>query len=162
MASCVIELPIPKGEDRNEDIMKTYLVKMGALLFKDDDDTEPAIISENKFKVDLGEADYDPDSFVDPEIAALFEDKNQYDEDYVEKEISLNGSTEATIDTAAVLGDADAVAKQSFYSVYESNAIIDMDDEITFMFEADLPYDKLVDGAWIAQFVSLTPTDGGD
>ena len=144
--------------------MKPYIVKKGALLFKSESDSEPTKIGEKTFKVNLGEADYDPDALIDPEVLDFFEaDQDEmWDEDYVEKEVTMNGSTEATIDAATVLGDATAVAKQNFFSVYESNAIIDLDDEISFMFEADLPYDKLVDGAWIAQFVSLTPTAGGD
>lgn len=160
-ATCVLELPISKGEDRDEDIFLTYKVTKGALLFSSADDTQPKQIGEKQFKMNLGEADYDPSSIIDSEILDLFEIDNdeKWDEDYVETEISFNGSTEATIDTATVLGDATAVAKQEFYSIYESNTIIDMDDEITFYFEADLPMDKLTDGAWVAQIVTLTPTN---
>jgi len=159
-ATCVLELPISKGEDRDEDIFLTYKVTKGALLFDSESDNQPKQIGEKKFKMNLGDADYDPDSIIDTEILDLFEVDNdeKWDEDYVETEITFNGSTEAEIDTAAVLGDATAVAKQEFYSIYESNPIIDKDDEITMYFEADLPYDKLTEGAWVAQIVTLTPT----
>jgi hypothetical protein len=60
----------------------------------------------------------------------------------VDTEYEFQGSAEATID-GSILGDEDAVAAQHFYSVYESNNYLDRDDEIAFMFEADLPIDKM-------------------
>lgn len=155
-----MQMEIPKAEGRDEDIFMDYIVKKGTLLYKNEDDSEPKHIKEKEFKINLGDADYDPDSFVDPEILELIEadDDEKYDEDYVETEVTVNGYNEAQID-ASVLGDEDAVAYQNFFSFYESNTIIDMDDEITFYFEADLPETNLKTGVIVAQIVTLVPTD---
>ena len=63
-------MEIPKGEGRDEDLFTAYIVKKGTLLYKKEEDTSPKRVAEREFKFDLGEADYDPDSFIDPEIAA--------------------------------------------------------------------------------------------
>ena len=161
VASCVVEMPIAKDESRDEDIFQEYIVTKGAKLYKDDEDTEPTQIGEEKTKINLGDVNYDADEFIDPEILDLFEPDEDatFDENYIEKEYELQGSTEATLDAATLFGDENAVAAQNFYSVYESNNYLDQDDEISFMFEVDLPTAQVPDGTWIVQMVTLSPTD---
>jgi len=110
VASCVVEMPIAKDESRDEDIFQEYIVTKGAKLYKNDEDTQPTQIGEEKTKINLGDVNYDADDFIDPAILDLFEpeDDAQYDENYVEKEYELQGSTEATVDAATLFGDANA------------------------------------------------------
>jgi hypothetical protein len=157
VSTCVVEMPIAKDETRDEAIFAEYIVTKGAKLYQSSSDSEPSQISEEKTKINLGDVNYDADDFIDPAILDLFEDDAtaQYDEDYIEKEFDLQGSSEATVDAATVFGDEDAVAGQKFYSVYESNNFLDQNDEIAFMFEADLPVTEMTDGKWIVQLVTL-------
>lgn len=73
VSSCVVEMPIPKGEGRDEDIFLEYLVSKGAKLYKSLEDTDPSQIAEERTKIDLGEANYDADDFIDADILDLFE-----------------------------------------------------------------------------------------
>jgi hypothetical protein len=120
-------MPIAKDESRDEDIFQEYIVTKGAKLYKDDDDTEPTQIGEEKTKINLGDVNYDADDFIDPAILDMFEpeDDATFDENYIEKEYELQGSTENTLDAATLFGDENAVAAQNFYSVYESNNYLD-------------------------------------
>jgi len=118
---------------------------VGAKLYESEDDTAPTQIGEKKTQIDLGAANYDADDFIDPEILDLFtgDAADQYDADYVEKDYELQGAFEGNIDLSSISTDDFTfdghVASQNFYSVYESNPFLDMEDEIAFMFELDLP-----------------------
>lgn len=157
-ASCAIMLPVPKDETRPEDIFAEFIVTKGARLYKSQADSAPIQIGEKKSKLDLTQVDYDADAIIDTDILELLEESNEWDDDYVETEISLQGSKEATIDAASIFGDSEAVAAQNFFAVYEGNKIIDKPDIVSFVFEADLPKDKIKDATYIYQMVSLTPT----
>lgn len=158
--TCMVEMSVPKDDTRDESIFTEYIITKGTRLYKSESDTQPIQIGERNSKVNLGEANYDASTFVDQEILDFFEfddESEMWNEDYVETEIKFQGSQETTIDAATIFGDEDAVAAQNFYSVYESNTIIDMPDSVSFMFEADLPKDKIKDATYIVQLVTLTP-----
>lgn len=38
---CVVDMLIPKGDERDEDIFKKYVMTKGARIYEDEDDTEP-------------------------------------------------------------------------------------------------------------------------
>lgn len=94
VSTCVVDMPIEKGEGRDEDIFKAYIATKGARLYSSLTDNQPYQIGEKKTEINLGEANYDADTYVDPEVAALFEADSDaaFEEGYVETEITLQGT----------------------------------------------------------------------
>lgn len=132
-------MPIEKNSD--EDIFMKYKVIRGTKVYKSDESDIFVVITEEKTKIDLEEPSYD--DIISTDVLDLFEadESEKYNDDYVETEITLAGSEEATLDAATLFGDEDAVAQQDFYAAYESNPILDMEDNIAFSFLLDLPKD---------------------
>ena len=68
--SCMAVMQIPKF-DRDEDIFQKYSVKVGVRVYDNAEDTEPRSITEETFRFQLNEPDYDGTT----ESAAIFEDE---------------------------------------------------------------------------------------
>lgn len=153
-------MPIEKGQNRDSGIFSKYAVNRGSRVYASETAEEFKQVSDRQTKIDIVEPDYATVG-DDQEYLDLFEDDTatMNDPDYVEKELLFQGSSEAVIDTATVLEDSSAQAKQGFAAAYEGNDYIDLDDDVVFVFDVDLPATNLEDGTVIMQTVSLTRND---
>lgn len=153
-------MPIEKGQNRDSGIFSKYAVNRGSRVYASETAEEFKQVSDRQTKIDIIEPDYATVG-DDQEYLDLFEDDTaaMNDPDYVEKELLFQGSSEAVIDTATVLEDSSAQAKQGFAAAYRGNDHIDLDDDVVFFFDVDLPATNLEDGTVIMQTVSLTRND---
>lgn len=153
-------MPIEKGQNRDSSIFTKYEVTRGSRVYASETAEEFKQVSEKYTTAKVEEPDYATD-LVDQDLLELFEDDTaaMNDADYVAKEVLFQGSAAAVVDTAAVLGDENAQAKQGFAAAYEGNDYIDLDDDVVFVFDVDLPATNLEDGTIIMQIVTLTNND---
>ena len=158
--TCVVQMPIEKGQNRDSSIFTKYEVTRGSRVYASETAEEFKQVSEKYTTAKVEEPDYATD-LVDQDLLELFEDDTaaMNEPDYVAKEVLFQGSAAAVVDTAAVLGDENAQAKQGFAAAYEGNDYIDLDDDVVFVFDVDLPATNLEDGTIIMQIVTLTNND---
>ena len=149
---------LPKGEDHS-DIYKKWKVTTGVRIYDDEAATQFVQVPQRKMIFKAGQPDYSEEK-LDEDIASLFEFGDDEEEYGIEIETDTKLLASKKAETSLTIDGKTLSASQQLFPVFELNYEPDRPNEVSFLFEVDLPREALKKGAIIYQFAQLTDKNG--
>lgn len=154
---CMADLVLQKGSDDMAKVYRQWLITTGARIYKTKSATTFISLPEFETAFSLEEGAPDEEYF-DPELLEAFDivfddyEEEDFDFDYDVKEIIKKPIKEEKATKEMSGGTYTGTANMSMKALFNNIPKIDLDDQIEFIFEADIPKEALAPGKIIVQY----------